>query len=465
MGDKQLHGGDVARVRGTPERRRADLVDAGQVEAVTRIPHLLLQARIRIRALVEQRRHHIEIVHSLVEIGARLWIQRFRRPLAVDDGVERRRAVLRGGAWIGAAVEQHPGEIEVAVNCRHEQRAGSIAGADLVDVGAGIHQRSRRVHVALTRGEQQRRHAALAEHQLVELKIAVDARFALGARIEPALLLRLRDGRYLGAVLPARTTAAPRRSAFAPRRRRRSGVPEQNPGKCRRVPANPVQVDRLRHRREIGAAPRQQGDHRGAIGGGGKHDRREPADRFARVRVGAAIEQHADGSRIARGRRKHQRRRAVGGGAVHIGAGGEKRLHHFTVAGAGRKQQRRVAVDSRRRLRIRAGIQQHPHQLGVILLRRPVQRSHSVGLCRIDIGCLLEQPPDRLAITALGGVGDDSRSLAGRHQHRESDGNRRAECAHPVNSNHISLASLEGRDSLLSVAWVQVAPFQMQPRR
>jgi hypothetical protein len=69
-----------------------------------------------------------------------------------------------------------------------------------------------------------------------------------------------------------------------------------------------------------------------------------------------------------------------------------------------REIQRRIRAEPGRRPHVRAGEDQHLRQLGVAIHRRPVQRGHAVALRRIDVGRLLEQRLDRLAIAARRGV-------------------------------------------------------------
>src|SRR5258708_33384979 len=64
---------------------------------------------------------------------------------------------------------------------RNEQRAGLVAPARLIQVGAGRDERLGRVDVALSRGEQQRRQSALCRDELVQLILTIDSRPALAA--------------------------------------------------------------------------------------------------------------------------------------------------------------------------------------------------------------------------------------------------------------------------------------------
>src|ERR1051325_8586067 len=79
------------------------------------VPDLALYARVWIGALVEQQLQHVDVAVRLLQIRARLRIRGNRRPLHVDDGVERRDAGIAGEIRIGAFLEQIGGEIEVAV--------------------------------------------------------------------------------------------------------------------------------------------------------------------------------------------------------------------------------------------------------------------------------------------------------------------------------------------------------------
>ena len=83
---------------------------------------------------LDQRLHELEVRRLLLLLRRRLRVQRLRRPLHVDRRVERRRPRVAGEFRVGAALEQHHGEIEVAVDRCHEQRARVIALAHLVDL-------------------------------------------------------------------------------------------------------------------------------------------------------------------------------------------------------------------------------------------------------------------------------------------------------------------------------------------
>ena len=138
-------------------------------------------AVIDVRALVEQRLHHLEIGVLLQLHLLRLREARARLPHRVDGGPQRRHAVvLRGEVRIGAALDQHHRHVELAVDDRGQQRAGAVAGVDLVDVGAAVEQRFGRLDVALARRVQQRRHAALGRDRRIDL-FGIEAARSAGA--------------------------------------------------------------------------------------------------------------------------------------------------------------------------------------------------------------------------------------------------------------------------------------------
>ena len=65
--------------------------------------------------------------------------------------------------------------IEVAIDDGDQHRAGLVAGAHVIDIGAGGDQRTHRIDVALARGEMERRQASLRPDQLVEDKRPIHA--------------------------------------------------------------------------------------------------------------------------------------------------------------------------------------------------------------------------------------------------------------------------------------------------
>ena len=87
-------------------------------------------------------RDQIEVAGVLLLVRARLRVERPRRPLAIQDRVERRHAVRARGSGVGAVVEHETREVEAAVDDGDEQRRRAVPRARLVDVGARVEQRA-----------------------------------------------------------------------------------------------------------------------------------------------------------------------------------------------------------------------------------------------------------------------------------------------------------------------------------
>ena len=144
-----------------------------------------------------------------------------RRPLDVDGGIERRDAVDGGVVRVGAALEQHLREVEVAVDGGLDERRGVVADLRLVDVHARVEERLGGVDVPFARGKEKRRHAAVGVDELVAGEVAIDAG-RLG-----------RTGRRrVGAVVPPADVAVPaaalHRAGLLTRRFRRRRVAEEH---------------------------------------------------------------------------------------------------------------------------------------------------------------------------------------------------------------------------------------------
>ena len=172
----------------------------------------------------------------------------------------------------------------MAVDDGHQQRAGLVAGAHLVDVGAGVEQRLRGLDVSLARGEQQRRQPALRADQLVE-----------------AIRRASRRRRRRRRLCAAGAGALPRR-VLPPVRRARCRLLLRAPSARR--DRRPSVVDLV-----IGAAREQQLHRVDAVEGGGEHQRRLPCARPG-VDVRAGLEQRSSRRGVAGRGREHQRRRA-----------------------------------------------------------------------------------------------------------------------------------------------------------
>jgi hypothetical protein len=113
------------------------------------------EPRVDVGPRLQDGLHQIEVTDLLLHVGGWLRMPRLRRPLHVQHAVERRGAAIACDSNVRPAVEQPPCEIEMAVDRRHQDRAGVIAGAHLVDSGPGVDQRERGVAVAVPCGEQQ----------------------------------------------------------------------------------------------------------------------------------------------------------------------------------------------------------------------------------------------------------------------------------------------------------------------
>ena len=293
---QQLHRGDVAGVRRAPERRRAAVVDAEQIEVVLGEPGLAREARVGIGALVEQRGHQIEVRRLLLELGARLRIEHPRRPLDVEDRVERRHAAGVGQVRVGAVRQQILRDVVLAVDRGDQQRRDAIAWADRVDVGPVLDQRLDRAGAALAGREMQRGQAALRADQLVERERARDAGDAAAGRGRGApARQRARRAADAGALRVLRVADRVLQRLFG---RRDAG-----------------EIDQLRGPRRVGAVREQLADRVGAIERGGEHQRRLAVRRLGGVGVAVLLEQQLDRVGAARRRGEHQRRRAGGGDA------------------------------------------------------------------------------------------------------------------------------------------------------
>ncbi len=105
--------------------------------------------------------HHVEVGRLLQLHFLRLREARARLPARVDRGPERRDAEAVGrDVRLGAFLDEEHRDVELAVDERDEERRVAV-GRLLIEIGAGVEQRGRGLHVALTRRVMQRGHAAL----------------------------------------------------------------------------------------------------------------------------------------------------------------------------------------------------------------------------------------------------------------------------------------------------------------
>ena len=292
----------------------------------------------------------------------------------------------------------------MAVDDRDQQRAGLVAGVQLIDVRAAVDERLHDVGKALAGSELQRRQAALRADQLV---VAIATRGA--GDIHPGRRLRT------GAVA---ARAAQHRFFF------RRGQREQ--------------VDHFRGGLVIGAAREQQLHGVGAIERRREHQRRLAFGGVFRVDVRAVFHQRGDRLRVAGRRGNHQRGGAVGRRRFRIGAGGQQRRHHRGMTALGREIQRRVAAQARRGAQVGAGVDQHLRQVGVAFHGGPMQGGGAVALGLVDVEPLLEQCAHGFGVAVHRGVRDRSLRLDDRRgqDQREADAAEESACRHDLGLRH-----------------------------
>ena len=244
---------------------------------------------------------------------------------------------------------------------RHHQRARA-GGRRVVDVRAGADEPLRRLHVAVTGREQQRRVAPPVPYDALVVLRAVG-----GVRVHHA-------------------------------------GPDSGPGA------------------QVGAVRQQHVDDLVVSLGHRPHQRGLSAGAFVRVDVGAMRRQQPDGVRVAGAGSRHDRRLAVAQRDVGVGAGVEQARHHAGAAVAGGEPERRRSqlvggVD------VGAGVDQQRGDLVVVPIGRPMQRGGAVGLCRVDVGAGVEERPDRAGVLGARRI-DEGRCVdaVGR---RAVDGGRR----------------------------------------
>ena len=420
--DEQLHRVDVARVGGAPERRRAGFVRAEQVEVVLRVPELLLQPGVRVRALVEQLLHQVEIRVALLIGGARLRVERLGRPLGVDRRVEWRRAGVARQVRVRAVLEQIGRDVELAVHRRDEQRRRVIARARLVDVGAVGDERLDGGHRALPRREMERRQAAGASDQLA---VGVGARQAgdfdlLRARLRVHALAADAARRLFLVLLALRRC---HRRLVAGRRERRV-------------------VDDAGRGLDARAARDEQLDDVDAVERRGKHERRLVVGGVARVHPGTVIEERLHRVDAAGGGRQHERGDAGRGRRVHRRASCDERLDDGRRSVLAGEVQRHEAAEPRRGRDAGARCEERARERGVAVGRRPVERGHPVALGLVDVGARLHEGADGVGVLAHRRVGDLGRAGRGVNergqQNRAGDAGQRA--VNESSLNHVTLS-------------------------
>jgi hypothetical protein len=143
-----------------------------------------------------------------------------------------------------------------------------------------------------------------------------------------------------------------------------------------------------------------------------------PPIRVLGIGVGAVVEEDCDDVGVAGGGGQMQRRHAGRGRAgADIGAGFHERLDDGRAARLAGEVQRCVLTDSRGRANVRAGVHEHLGHLDVTAFGSVMKGAHAVALRAADVGALLEQRAERLAIAFHGRVGDGR--TRGRGQQRQ----------------------------------------------
>ena len=274
--DVERRGADVAE-KMAPEPHVGRIARGAAFLAERRL--LPLDPDVRVRAAFEQllrelqRRHlaglHRRALRRIADAGRAVGA-RLAQP---GDRVERRAARIRQ-VGVGAAIEQHRGQLVVGVDDGHAERARPV-GRDVVHVGAARQQQRGGVEARVADGEEQRREAAGG----------LGREFAPASSSTAAASVLPSDAAHISAVCPRYGSTA---STLAPR------VQQQPHG--------------------VGApGQRRRHQHRLAFVGGG-------------VGVGARRDQALHDRRVAVERREVERRDVVAGGGLRAGAGAQELL-------------------------------------------------------------------------------------------------------------------------------------------
>jgi len=173
-----------------------------------------------------------------------------------------------------------------------------------------------------------------------------------------------------------------------------------------------LEVDDLRRDVRVRAARGQRPDDVGAAVRGREVKGALALHVLDRIHVGAVRDEELHRVGVAGLRRQHQRRRAVGRCGLRVSAPVQQRVDHRRFAVLARDEERRITADAGGRADVRAAVEQELRELDVVLLDRPVQRRHAVGLRRVHVVAFLEERADGVAVAAHRGL-DDGRPTAG----------------------------------------------------
>ena len=250
--------------------------------------------------------------------------------------------------------------------------------------------------VALARGVQQRRHAALGRDRRIDLFGIEVADVRIDRRVRIAAAESCPSARSRG---PLRSRPAPGSASALP-----SESLPMKPSitlRCRSAAARSSALNlamsmTLVVDRRIGAAREQRLDRLGAIAG---RPRRSAAsgrasDSFALTSALASASRLMTSALPDERGQVHRRHAAVGWSCALTSAPAlMSALATRRAARLGGEVERRVLADARHRADVGAGVDQHVGELGVAALGRPVQRAHAVALRAVDVGAVLEQLP------------------------------------------------------------------------
>ena len=377
---------------------------------------------VRVGARVEQELHQLEVAGLLLAEGLRLRIPGAQRPLDIEGGEERARAVVADQVGVGAALQEIPGEVVVAVDDRHEHRRGLVAGGGAVDVRAALEQQRRRRTVALARRVVQRIEAALPA-DLLRRGQGLDGRFGRSSGVGGFFLGRRGARSGLCGALRLALCRLLTVFLFFFRLLRGRAYPRPVPLLRAQLPIVFLVVLDPGHQGCVGPGV-QQGPH-GRVGPAHRteHERRPLGERIAHVRVATVGGQQLDhGTGIGVGREVHCGDAGRGEG-VGIGAGFEDQARHLGVAAAACEVKGIVAAEPRGGPNRRTCIEERLRDINVVVGCGPVQRRHAVVLGRIDVRALAEQGLYGFQIAAFGGIGDRGLDRAARTER----GNQRCE--------------------------------------
>ena len=398
-GQQQLHQHEIARLRCPQERGRAVLVEPLVGE---HRPDLgaVFHPGIDVGALVEEQPDEIQVIH----VAAADRIIAVLDVAVIGGQVERGPPARVREVRVGALVEEKRAELVIAVLRRDQQRAPAVAG-HLVHVRAGGQQHLHRLEIVGANGIHQRRQRAAVVRRLPDTwfvcllgirhrggrRCGTGGRACCGGAADLQRLQRVQVWRSL--------PGGKRRTLGRHGLSRIVRFAERRPSSAR---------SRIRARPDVRSPLDQELQRCGVPFIGRPHQRRRSPERFARVHIGAAVQQDLHRVHVSGARRNHERPSPERKRLVGVGAGGEERFDDRGIAIHARQPERRHA-GAVCRFHIRARADQQIDQCPVAAVDRPVQRRRAVGLGGVHVGALRQQRLHGCRVAALGGVGDVAR--------------------------------------------------------